>query len=157
MRAEFQHSKRIGVAVVNAYADVDQGRVPSGKTGSGDRLQKDPEVCTRTGIQRVHQKGVRGSGRQRATLSGGRSISSRRRRASALRCTPGWGMYPESLAAPQLDDGSFVRISDVHLDVPLYWQCWKLESSMVTAVPDAVRSAAGSLRRHRTLKLPGPR
>jgi LysR family transcriptional regulator (chromosome initiation inhibitor) len=29
--------------------------------------------------------------------------------------------------------------------VPLYWQCWKLDSPMVQTITDAVRSAAGSL------------
>lgn len=67
---------------------------------------------------------------------------------AAVRAGLGWGMYPEQLAAPALADGAFVRISDVHLDVPLFWQCWKLESPMVTAITDAVRSAAGTLRRH---------
>jgi LysR family transcriptional regulator (chromosome initiation inhibitor) len=55
-------------------------------------------------------------------------------------------MYPEQLAAADLADGSFVRIADVHLDVPLFWQCWKLDSPLVAAVTAAVRSAAESLR-----------
>jgi LysR family transcriptional regulator, chromosome initiation inhibitor len=55
-------------------------------------------------------------------------------------------MFPDSVAAPHLADGSFVRVSDVHLDVPLYWQCWKLDSPLVGAMTDAVRSAAASLR-----------
>lgn len=67
--------------------------------------------------------------------------------AAAVRSGLGWGMYPEDLAAPELAGGSFVRISDVHLDVPLYWQCWKLDSPMVDAVTQAVRSAAVGLRR----------
>jgi LysR family transcriptional regulator (chromosome initiation inhibitor) len=46
-------------------------------------------------------------------------------------------MYPERLATAALADRSFVRISDVHLDVPLYWQCWKLESPTVNAITDA--------------------
>jgi LysR family transcriptional regulator, chromosome initiation inhibitor len=57
----------------------------------------------------------------------------------------GLGMYPEELAAPHLRDGSFVRIADVHLDVPLYWQCWKLDSPMVQTITEAVTSAAGDL------------
>jgi LysR family transcriptional regulator (chromosome initiation inhibitor) len=61
----------------------------------------------------------------------------------------GWGMFPDSLAAPHLADGSFVRISDVHLDVPTYWQCWKLDSPLVSTITDAVGTAAASLRRHR--------
>jgi LysR family transcriptional regulator (chromosome initiation inhibitor) len=68
---------------------------------------------------------------------------------AAVRAGLGWGMFPGSLAAPQLADGSFVRLSDVHLDVPLYWQCWKLDSPIVDAVTEAVRSAAADLQRRR--------
>jgi LysR family transcriptional regulator, chromosome initiation inhibitor len=64
---------------------------------------------------------------------------------SAVRADLGWGMFPDSLAAPQEDDGSFVRVTDAHLDVPLYWQCWKLDSPMMQTITDAVRSAAGTL------------
>ena len=68
---------------------------------------------------------------------------------AAVRAGLGWGMYPEQSAAPALADGSFVRISDVYLDVPLFWQCWKLESPLVKTITNAVGSAAASLRRHR--------
>jgi LysR family transcriptional regulator (chromosome initiation inhibitor) len=61
---------------------------------------------------------------------------------AAVRAGLGWGMFPDSLAAPHLADGSFVRISDVGLDVPLFWQCWKLDSPIVGRITDAVRSAA---------------
>jgi LysR family transcriptional regulator (chromosome initiation inhibitor) len=64
---------------------------------------------------------------------------------SAVRAGLGWGMFPHSLAAPHEADGSFVRITDVHLDVPLYWQCWKLDSPMVQTITDVVRSAASRL------------
>jgi LysR family transcriptional regulator, chromosome initiation inhibitor len=57
----------------------------------------------------------------------------------------GWGMYPDSLAAPRLRDGSFVQIADIHLDVPLYWQCWKLDSPLVKTFTDVVTSAAADL------------
>jgi LysR family transcriptional regulator (chromosome initiation inhibitor) len=63
---------------------------------------------------------------------------------AAVHAGLGWGMFPDSLAAPRLSDGSFVRISKTHLDVPLYWQCWKLDSPIVEKVTDAVRSAAAS-------------
>ncbi len=62
--------------------------------------------------------------------------------AAAVRAGLGWGMFPERLAGPAIADRSFVRIADVHLDVPLFWQCWKLDSPMVQTVTDAVRSAA---------------
>jgi LysR family transcriptional regulator, chromosome initiation inhibitor len=58
-------------------------------------------------------------------------------------------MYPEQAAGASLADGSFVRIPDAHLDVPLFWQCWKVEHPMIDAVTDAVRSAASNLRRPR--------
>ncbi|SEH51507.1 transcriptional regulator, LysR family [Mycolicibacterium rutilum] len=61
----------------------------------------------------------------------------------------GWGMFPDSLAEPHLADGSFVRIADAHLDVPLYWQCWKLDSTIVARVTEAVTTAAAPLRRER--------
>ena len=61
---------------------------------------------------------------------------------AAVRAGLGWGMFPDNLVAPHLDDGSFVRVSDAHLDVPLFWQCWKLDSPIVKKVTDAVRSAA---------------
>lgn len=60
----------------------------------------------------------------------------------------GWGMYPEQAAAPSLADGSFLRIADVHLDVPLFWQCWKLDSPMIAGITKEIRSAAESLRQH---------
>ena len=62
--------------------------------------------------------------------------------ASAVRAGLGWGMFPTGSAAPHLADGSFVRIADVHLDVPLFWQCWKLDSPLVGAITAAVQSAA---------------
>jgi hypothetical protein len=49
---------------------------------------------------------------------------------------------------PSLANGWFVRIADVHLDVPLFWQCQKLDSPMVEAVTAGVRSAANDLHPH---------
>ena len=72
---------------------------------------------------------------------------------SAVRAGLGWGMYPEQLAAAPLADGSFVRICEAHLDVPLFWQCWNLDSPMVRKITDAVSSSAADLRPR---KSPGP-
>ncbi|MGV9801471.1 LysR family transcriptional regulator ArgP [Mycobacterium sp. NPDC003449] len=63
---------------------------------------------------------------------------------AAVRAGLGWGMYPEELV-----DESFVPITTQHLDVPLFWQCWKLDSPLVTTVTTAVRQAAVTLRGHR--------
>jgi LysR family transcriptional regulator (chromosome initiation inhibitor) len=69
--------------------------------------------------------------------------------AAAVRTGLGWGMFPDSLAASHLADGSFVRISDVHLDVPLSWKCWKLNSPLVQTVTDAMGMTAAGLVRPR--------
>ncbi|MBJ7339588.1 LysR family transcriptional regulator ArgP [Mycolicibacterium sp.] len=66
---------------------------------------------------------------------------------AAVLADMGWAMYPEQSAARELADGAFVRIARMHLDVPLFWQCWKLNSLVVDAVTEAVHSAAASLRR----------
>jgi len=68
---------------------------------------------------------------------------------AAVRAGLGWGMYPEQLAAQDLADGTFVQVADLHLDVPLFWQCWKLDSPLIKTITDTVRSAAGKLRRQR--------
>jgi LysR family transcriptional regulator (chromosome initiation inhibitor) len=66
--------------------------------------------------------------------------------ASAVRAGLGWGMFPEAnLAAPAMAGDSFVRVTDAHLDVPLFWQCWKLDSPLVGAVTDAVAAAAAKV------------
>ncbi|WP_369830669.1 LysR family transcriptional regulator ArgP [Mycobacterium sp. ACS1612] len=66
---------------------------------------------------------------------------------AAVHAGLGWGMFPEQLAARALTDGVVGRICDAHLDVPLYWQVWKLNSPMITRVSEAVRSAASGLHR----------
>ncbi|MFV8167180.1 LysR family transcriptional regulator ArgP [Mycobacterium sp. 134] len=60
---------------------------------------------------------------------------------AAVRAGLGWGMYPEELV-----DDDFVRITGQYLDVPLYWQCWKLDSRTVETITAAVRDAARTLR-----------
>jgi LysR family transcriptional regulator (chromosome initiation inhibitor) len=57
----------------------------------------------------------------------------------------GWGMLPEPQAHDGLASGRLVRLSPDALDVPLYWQRWRLDSPRLTVLTDAVRKAA---RRH---------
>ena len=63
---------------------------------------------------------------------------------AAVRAGLGWGMFPDSVV-----DAALTSVSGVHLDVPLYWQCWKLDSAIIDSITEAVRSAAASLRRPR--------
>lgn len=65
---------------------------------------------------------------------------------AAVRAGLGWGMFPEQLAAVDIDNGVFVRICDVNLDVPLFWQCWKLDSELVRTITGAVVAAASDGR-----------
>jgi LysR family transcriptional regulator (chromosome initiation inhibitor) len=57
----------------------------------------------------------------------------------------GWGMLPEPQARADLASGRLMRLSSEVIDVPLYWQRWRLNSPRLTALTDAVRKAA---RRH---------
>lgn len=66
--------------------------------------------------------------------------------AAAVRAGLGWGMYPQELVNTDVESGALVRISEAHLDVPLYWQCWKLDSPIVGAVTGEIRAAAAGLR-----------
>ena len=62
---------------------------------------------------------------------------------AAVRLGLGWAMLPELQARADLDDGQLVRLSGDVLDVPLFWQRWRLDSPRLTALTDAVREAAG--------------
>ncbi|MFH8801858.1 LysR family transcriptional regulator ArgP [Streptomyces sp. NPDC017936] len=61
----------------------------------------------------------------------------------------GWGMVPEVQAGPLLADGRLLSLAPERpLDVPLYWQQWKLDSPALAAVARAVTAtAAAALRR----------
>jgi LysR family transcriptional regulator (chromosome initiation inhibitor) len=59
----------------------------------------------------------------------------------AIRLGLGWGMVPERLALPDIESGRYVRLDDGHLDVPLYWQYWKIESTVLGELTVAVKDA----------------
>lgn len=55
----------------------------------------------------------------------------------------GWGTVPELQCAQALDSGRLVQIEPQrHLDVPLYWQQWRLRSNALSQVAESVREAA---------------
>jgi LysR family transcriptional regulator (chromosome initiation inhibitor) len=61
----------------------------------------------------------------------------------AIRLGLGWGMLFEREAADDLAAGRLVEIRPGrHLDVPLYWQCWRLSSPALETLTAAVRTAA---------------
>jgi LysR family transcriptional regulator (chromosome initiation inhibitor) len=61
---------------------------------------------------------------------------------AAVRLGLGWGMLPEPQARAPLAAGELVRLSADVIDVPLYWQRWRLDSPKLTALTDVVRRAA---------------
>lgn len=69
--------------------------------------------------------------------------------ARAVHAGLGWGALPEHDLGDALETGRLVRLGTrLHVDVPLYWQRWRLDSPALDAVTDAVRTAARShLRR----------
>lgn len=61
----------------------------------------------------------------------------------AIRGGLGWGMVPERLVRAELDAGRCVELApERYLDVPLYWQCWRMESATLTALTASVTAAA---------------
>ncbi|MFH8976944.1 LysR family transcriptional regulator ArgP [Streptomyces sp. NPDC017890] len=55
----------------------------------------------------------------------------------------GWGMVPEPQAEPLLRTGRLVDFAPgLAVDVPLYWQQWKLDSPALATVADTVVTAA---------------
>jgi LysR family transcriptional regulator (chromosome initiation inhibitor) len=61
----------------------------------------------------------------------------------AIRLGLGWGLVAEQIARGDIAAGAFVDLTPGrHLDVPLYWQCWRMESAVLAALTAAVRDAA---------------
>ena len=67
----------------------------------------------------------------------------------ALALGLGWGMVPETQLLPLERAGRLARLApDRHVDVPLHWQRWRLDSPLLGRVTEAVRRAASAhLRR----------
>ncbi|WP_155371115.1 LysR family transcriptional regulator ArgP [Catellatospora vulcania] len=66
----------------------------------------------------------------------------------AIRLGLGWGMVPDLVADADLAAGRYRELAPgTGLSVPLYWQHWRLEAQALTALTEAVRTAAaGALR-----------
>lgn len=61
----------------------------------------------------------------------------------AIRLGLGWGLVPEDIARTDIAAGRLVDVAvGQHLDVPLFWQYWRLESKVLSALTAAVRAAA---------------
>jgi LysR family transcriptional regulator, chromosome initiation inhibitor len=66
----------------------------------------------------------------------------------AIRLGLGWGLVPEGAARTAITAGRLVDLAGGHhLDVPLYWQYWRLESPVLSALTAAVQAAAATALR----------
>lgn len=67
---------------------------------------------------------------------------------SAVVAGLGWGMIPEVQLDPLLRAGRLVQLApEDPVDVPLYWQQWKLDSPALAAVTEAVTARAAEALR----------
>lgn len=61
----------------------------------------------------------------------------------AVRLGLGWGLLPAAQLDPDLASGALVALSARdHVDVPLFWQRWRLESATLGRLSEVVRGAA---------------
>ncbi|AJE67232.1 LysR family transcriptional regulator [[Brevibacterium] flavum] len=60
----------------------------------------------------------------------------------AIRRGLGWGLLPETQAAPMLKAGEVILLDEIPIDTPMYWQRWRLESRSLARLTDAVVDAA---------------
>ena len=61
----------------------------------------------------------------------------------AARLGLGWGMVPAQLAGPAVQGGDLLEIAPGRaLDLPLYWQRWRLDSAALARLTAAVKSTA---------------
>jgi LysR family transcriptional regulator (chromosome initiation inhibitor) len=55
----------------------------------------------------------------------------------------GWGLNPEPLVAPHLKQKQLLDVVPrTHLDIPLYWQQWALDSPTLRALHGALHAQA---------------
>ncbi|GAB2506910.1 putative HTH-type transcriptional regulator [Corynebacterium atrinae] len=110
---------------------IDWARMPALRFGPNDALQ-DADLDGRL------DETVR---RQRAISQ----IPSSEAFVEATRVGLGWALLPLLQASELVESGELVTLDDDIVDVPLYWQRWRLESELVERLTTAVRDAASVL------------
>jgi LysR family transcriptional regulator, chromosome initiation inhibitor len=54
----------------------------------------------------------------------------------------GWALVPEYQSDPAISAGQLIRLDGPPVDIPLFWQRWKLRSPLLESIEDAVVTAA---------------
>ncbi|MGG5171728.1 LysR family transcriptional regulator ArgP [Pseudarthrobacter sp. J1738] len=68
--------------------------------------------------------------------------------ADAIRLGLGWGLIPEQQCGPDLANGTLVELRPGHVfDVPLYWQRWRISSTVLDILSETVRQTAAEILR----------
>jgi len=63
--------------------------------------------------------------------------------ARAIVLGMGWGLLPDQQCLPELERGDLVELApDRHVEIPLYWQRWTLESPLLDELTGAVKEIA---------------
>ncbi|MEV7660660.1 LysR family transcriptional regulator ArgP [Paenarthrobacter sp. NPDC089316] len=66
----------------------------------------------------------------------------------AIRLGLGWGLIPEVQCGPDIAEGRLIELAPGHpFDVPLYWQRWRTESSVLDTLSQAVREVSAQYLR----------
>jgi len=60
----------------------------------------------------------------------------------------GWALVPEYQSTPAIAAGNLVRLAGPPVDIPLFWQRWKLRSPLLQEIEQAVVSAARTTLRN---------
>lgn len=55
----------------------------------------------------------------------------------------GWGIVPETQSADALAEGRWVKLADEPVEIPLFWQHWKITSSVMERVTQRIYDALG--------------
>ncbi|WBT09834.1 LysR family transcriptional regulator ArgP [Corynebacterium sp. SCR221107] len=110
--------------------EIDWVNLPVLRFGPRDGLQ-DQDLVARVGHQ-IRQRRVS-------------QVPSAEAFMEASRVGLGWALLPESQARVLLDGGEVVLVDDHVLEVPLFWQRWRLESPALEKLTAAVVDAAGVL------------
>lgn len=65
--------------------------------------------------------------------------------ARAIVLGMGWGLLPDQQCLPEIERGALIEIApDRHLEIPLYWQRWTLESPLLEELTHAVKAVAAT-------------